>query len=308
MVDISVVIPVYNEEKNVAILHKKVKEVLDTLNKKYEIIFINDGSKDRTYEELLKLKKVKIINFRKNFGQSAAMDAGFKAIKGEIVVSMDGDLQNDPVDIPRLIAKLDEGYDVVSGWRKRRKDSLQKNFFSIFASRLRRKILKTNLHDFGCSLKAYRKECFKNFDLMGEMHRYIPPMLAWKGFRLGEVKVHHHSRKYGKTKYGLKRLFNGFLDLLYIKFWGSYSTRPLHFFGLLGFLQYGLSVVIFIEQFVKALLIKGLTVGPLLLLGVLLVITGTMFIIFGFLGEILIRTYYSKAGEKAYSIKNIVIR
>lgn len=304
--DISIVIPVYNEEKNVAILHKRVKEVLESLGKKYEIIFINDGSEDRTYEELLKLKKVKIINFRKNFGQSAAMDAGFKAAKGDIVVSMDGDMQNDPGDVPQLIDKLDEGYDVVSGWRKKRKDSLQKKLFSRFASRLRRRILKTNLHDFGCSLKAYRRECFENFNLMGEMHRYIPPMLAWKGFRIGEVKVNHFSRKYGKTKYGFKRLFKGFLDLLYIKFWGTYSTRPLHFFGLLGFFQYGLSLLIFVEQFVKALILLRLTVGPLLLLGVLLVITGTMFIIFGFLGEVLIRTYYSKTNEAPYSIKEII--
>lgn len=304
--DISVVIPVYNEERNVAILHRQLIAVLDTLKQKYEIIFVDDGSKDQTVTELLKLKKVKIIQLRKNFGQSAAMDAGFKAAQGRYVISLDGDLQNDPQDIPRLIAKLETGYEVVSGWRQKREDNFQKRIFSRLAGWLRRRMFKINIHDYGCSLKIYKKECLQDFNLYGEMHRYIPALLAGKGYRIGEIKVQHHPRKFGKTKYGFNRLIKGFLDLLYIKFWGSYSTRPLHFFGLLGILQYAGSGIIFIEQIIKAILIKKLAVGPLLLLAVLMIITGTIFIIFGFLSEILIRTYYSKNNETAYSIKQMV--
>ncbi|MBU1622435.1 MAG: glycosyltransferase family 2 protein [Nanoarchaeota archaeon] len=306
--DISIVIPTYNEEKNVPILHQKLVEVLSHLKLKYEIIFVDDGSTDQTYSNLLELKPVKIIRLRKNFGQSAAMDAGFKAANGKLIVAMDADLQNDPRDIPLLIEKLNQGYDLVSGWRKKRNDSLQKKLFSRFASWLRRKLFKINIHDYGCSLKIYKKECLQNFDLYGEMHRYIPAILANKGFKVGEIKVAHHSRKYGKTKYGLNRIFKGFLDLFYIKFWNDYSSRPLHFFGLLGVMQYCLSGIIFIEQIIKAFMVKALAVGPLLLLGILLVITGTIFIMFGFLGEILIRTYYSKIEDTPYTIKETIIK
>lgn len=306
--DISVVIPAYNEERNVAILHQKLVEVLTQLKKQFEIIFVDDGSTDTTFQQLQKLKPVKIICFRKNFGQSAAMDAGFKAAQGKLIISLDADIQNDPRDIPRLIEKLNQGYDLVSGWRKRRHDSLQKKIFSQFAGWLRRKLFRINIHDYGCSLKIYRKECLEHFDLYGEMHRYIPAIMANKGFKIGEIEVRHHPRRYGKTKYGLNRLLKGFLDLFYIKFWGDYSTRPLHFFGLLGFMQYFLSIIIFIEQTIKAVMIKKLAIGPLLLLGVLLVITGTIFIMFGFLGEILIRTYYSKTEQAPYAIKEIIKR
>ena len=233
-INISVIIPVYNEEKNVSILHNSLKKVLDKLKRTYEIIFIDDGSDDNTLKELVKLKKIKIIKFRKNFGQTAAMSAGFRAAKGKIIISMDGDLQNDPKDIPRLIKKINEGYDVVSGWRFKRKDSISKKFFSKIANFFRRKLINDNIHDSGCSLKIYKKECIESIDLYGEMHRYIPALLGWKGFKIGEVKVEPHARKYGKTKYGLARVFKGLLDLINVWFWRKYSFRPLHIFGGLG--------------------------------------------------------------------------
>lgn len=293
---ISVIIPTYNEEENVKILHAELKAVLNQLRQPYEIIFIDDGSRDRTFENLLELrkkdKKVKLIRFRKNFGQTAAMDAGFKAAKGDVIIAMDSDLQNDPADIPLLLQKIDEGYDVVSGWRWNRKDSLSKKLFSFVANIMRRRLTRETIHDSGCSLKAYRKECFKGLDLYGEMHRYIPAILAWRGFRVGEVKVNHRPRMYGKTKYNVRRVFKGFFDLLFIKFWNDYSTRPIHFFGSIAFFQYFLAGLILVEQVIKAFIVRALNLGPLLVLAAVLVITGSLTFLFGFLAEILIRTYY----------------
>ena len=194
---ISVVVPVYNEEGNVALLHKRVSVVLDKLGYLWEIIFINDGSTDGTLVELKKLSPVKIINFRKNFGQTAALDAGIKAATGEVIVTMDGDNQNDPADIPNLLKKLDEGYDVVSGWRWQRKDSRSKKLISRGARFLRRFFINDGIHDSGCTLKAYRKECFDHFDLYGEIHRFIPGMLKWQGFKVTEIKVNHLPRTSG---------------------------------------------------------------------------------------------------------------
>jgi len=310
MLDISIVIPVYNEERNLLTLYKELREVLESLRKTYEIIFVDDGSKDRSYFILKDIaskdRKVKVIKLRKNFGQTAALVAGIDYSNGKIIITMDSDLQNDPKDIPSLIDKINKGYDVVSGWRFKRKDSFFKKLSSFISNKIARKLTKLDLHDFGCTLKAYKKEAIKGIGLYGEMHRYIPALIAMKGFKICEVKVNHRKRKYGKTKYGLDRLLKGFLDLLYIKFWSSYSTRPLHFFGLLGFVQYALSLLIVIEQIIKAVVIKNFTVGPLLLLAVLLIITGTLFIIFGFLSEILIRAYYSQNKEKTYSIEKII--
>src|SRR3989338_11591369 len=198
--DISIVIPVHNEEKNVGILHSYLRKVLDPMKGKYEIIFVDDGSTDNTFKELLKLKKAKIIKFRKNFGQTASMAAGFRAAQGKIIISMDGDLQNDCRDIPKLVKKINEGYDVACGWRYDRKDNIFKNTASKIANSIRGRLIKENIHDSGCSLRAYRKECFDDVELFGEMHRYIPALLGWKGFKITEVKVRHHVRKYGSTK------------------------------------------------------------------------------------------------------------
>ena len=231
---LSIVIPVYNEEENVAQLHQEILSVIRKLNKTFEIIFVNDGSEDKTLEELRGLKPIKIIDFRKNFKQTAALDAGIKEARGNIIITMDGDLQNDPADIPLLLTKLNEGYDVASGWRWQRKDSFVKKIISRSANLLRRFFINDHINDSGCTLKAYRQECFENFDLYGEMHRFIPALLIWRGFKVVEVKVNHRPRVAGKTKYTLSRIFKGLIDMMAVWFWRKFSTRPLHIFGGAG--------------------------------------------------------------------------
>lgn len=308
--DISIVIPVYNESGNLEILYNKLRAVLNILNKRYEIIFIDDGSKDNSFEILKNLnekdKNVKIIKFRKNFGQTAALDAGFKLAKNEIVIQMDGDLQNDPEDIPNLINKLDK-YDVVVGWRYKRKDPLSKTIPSLIARYLRKKITKERIHDSGCSLKAIKKICLNDLNLYGEMHRFIPTLLIWKGFKIGEVKVRHNPRRYGKTKYNFTRIIRGFLDLMNAKFWADYSTRPLHFFAKISFLLIFLGVIIVAYKFFIALLYFGISldVGPMLLAAVLFIIVGIQFFSFGFISELQVRNYFSEKKNKPYQIEKI---
>lgn len=311
---LSVVIPVYSEEGNILLLCKEIDETLSNLVKKaqisgYEIIFVNDGSRDRTQEILESLKKekgskIRIIQFRKNFGQTLALKAGFELAKGDLIVTMDGDLQNDPKDIPKLIDKLNEGYDAASGWRFRRKDKFTKKIASRMMNNLRSRLIGDNLHDYGCSLKIYRKECLKDLELSGELHRFITAYLFIKGYRIGEVRVNHRPRKSGRTKYKFNRGINGILDLFYLKFWSSYSDRPLHFFGRLGIYQWILAGVIGIEQIIKAIIINELTFGPLLALASMLVITGLLFIIFGFLSETTSRIYLKN--RQIYSIKKTI--
>ncbi len=304
--DTSIIIPVHNEEENIKILYDKLVKVLNSLKKKYEIIFIDDGSTDDTYNELLKLKKVKIIKFRKCFGQTSAMDAGFKEAQGDILISMDGDLQNDPEDIPKLLKKLNEGYDVVCGWRYNRKDSSEKKIFSKMANFLRLLLIKDPVHDSGCSLRAYKKECFNDLDLMGEMHRFIPAILRWKGFKISEVKVSHHPRKYGRTKYGFNRLIRGILDLLTIVFWRKYSSRPLHLFGGFGVVLMGLGFLLGVGLIIaRQFFGHSLGQSQLPLAAVLLAIMGVQFFISGLLADISIKNYYSN-GRRAYSIEKIV--
>ncbi len=295
-VEYSIVLPVYNEQDNILPLYQELTPVLHSLGHPYEIIFVDDGSTDHTFERIRLLaahdKRLRIVKFRRNFGQTAALDAGIKHATGNIIITLDADLQNDPKDIPRLLAKMREGYDVVSGWRWKRKDSFFKRFFSRFANRLRRWLTGETIHDSGCTLKVYKRECFKDITLYGEMHRYIPAILRFKGFRIGELPVHHRQRKYGTTKYNFKRLFKGFFDLLFIKFWNDFSTRPIHFFGTAATAQFVLAFVILIEQIIKAFIIRELLLGPLLILSVMLIITGFLTFIFGFLAEIMIRLYY----------------
>jgi len=311
--DLSVIIPCYNEERSILPLYNHVKEVLDTLSASHEIIFVDDGSTDRTLEQMQFAKqqdpKVKILQLKRNYGQSSAFDAGFRNATGEIVFTMDGDLQNDPEDFPRLINKLHSGYDMVSGWRKRRKDTFGKILFSRIARVLRTLLVKDVVHDSGCALKAYRKETLAHIELFGEMHRYIPAILQHAGFKVGEIKVRHHKRKFGVTKYGWKRVVKGFLDLLYLKFWMDYATRPLHFFGSLGILQIGLGVLILLYKVIQSIILiyQGVVVfaSPLLILGTLLIILGMLFIFFGFITEILVRTYFKTGHERPYIIGNI---
>jgi glycosyltransferase involved in cell wall biosynthesis len=310
----SVIIPVYNEEKNIFPLFGELKDSLISLFSKkkirtFEIIFVNDGSTDGTQKnlELLKAKNKQIltvIEFRKHFGQTPALKAGFSIARGDLIVTMDGDLQNDPEDIKRLIEKIDQGYDAVSGWRYERKDSFAKKVLSQIMNFFRKKVIGDNLHDYGCALKIYKKECVKDLRLVGELHRYITAYLYIKGYKIGEIKVNHRERKTGRTKYRFNRGINGILDLFYLKFWSDFSDRPLHFFGRIGIYQWVLAVFIVIEQSIKAILVKELRFGPLLALSLLLAITGLLVIIFGFLFETLSRIYSKQ--EEVYSIKKIL--
>ncbi|MFH1770970.1 MAG: glycosyltransferase family 2 protein [archaeon] len=308
-IEISVVVPAYNEEENIFPMYKAVTEVLGPLGKPYEIIYVDDGSTDRTVEELKKVcakdKHVKAVIFRKNFGQTAAMDAGFKQAQGRVIFPMDADLQNDPKDIPRLLKKLDEGYDVVSGWRKNRRDTFFKKFVSRGANLLRKLIINDKIHDSGCTLKAYKKKCFEGITLYGEMHRFIPAILEWKGYKVTELVVRHHSRKYGQTKYGMKRTIKGFLDMLVMKFWMQYSTRPIHLFGSSGLLMtfFGILIGAYLA-FIK--IFFGASIGnrPLLILSVLLMVLGVQLIMFGFLADILVKVYYRDVPN--YSVEKVI--
>jgi len=304
---ISVIIPAYNEEGNVAVLFEKIKKAL--AGRDYEVIFIDDGSTDRTFERLdnIKDKHLKIIKFRKNFGQTAAWSAGFSQAKGDILVTLDADLQNDPNDIPRLLEKIDEGYDAVSGWRVNRHDKFSKKVFSKVANRLRGFLVKDPIHDAGCSLKAYRKECFKELELYGEMHRYVIALLNWKGFKIGEVPVKHYFRHSGKTKYGLGRVWKGMLDLINVWFWKKYSNRPLHVFGGLGILLMivsGLFGVLLLYWRLKGEI--SLINSSLPTLAVLGMIIGVQFFVSGLLADIAIKNYYGHNGRKTYSIERVV--
>lgn len=309
---LSAIIPLYNEEQNVKPMYVELKEALEELVnikkiKSYEIIFINDDSKDSTQKNLEDMKKtessVKIIQFRRNFGQTAALKAGFDCSTGDLIVTMDGDMQNDPKDIKKLIEKLDEGYDVVSGWRFNRKDKFGKKIASRMMNNLRQIIIGDYLHDYGCSLKIYKKECIKDLELFGELHRYITAYLYIKGYKIGEAKVNHRPRKRGKTKYKFNRGLNGIFDLFFLKFWASYSHQPLHFFGRAGAYQLIFAFFILLEQIIKAYFVGELTFGPLLAFSALLVTTGMLTIIFGFIFEMLSRLYFKD--KNIYSVSKI---
>lgn len=308
MKELSIVIPAYNEQKNVSLLYNKLKEVLTSMKKSYEIIFVDDGSTDSTFLELENIQKkdlnVIVIKFRGNFGQTFALDAGFKAARGKVIISMDADLQNDPADIPILLTKMKEGYDVVSGWRRNRKDPLLKRIISKGAYLLRKILFKDEIHDSGCTLKAFKRECFDDLDLFGEMHRFIPAMLSWQGFKVAEVVVGHHKRKYGKTKYTIKRVIKGFLDMIVVKFWMGYSSRPIYLFGGFGLLMVIVGFVIGLYLSIQKILAYDsytLSNRPLLLLSILLIIMGVQFVVSGLLADIVIKTYYRKG--KPYKIE-----
>ncbi len=308
--EISIVIPVFNEEDNIRPLYEELKKVLNN-TKSYEIIFVDDGSTDRTFEILKRIRKkdnnLKVIKLRKNFGQTAAISAGIDYSKGKILVFMDGDMQNDPRDIPKLIKEIKQGSDVVSGWRHDRKDSVSKRLFSKISNSLAKNITGVPIHDFGCTLKAYRREAIEELKLYGEMHRYIPALLAWDGFTITEVKVNHRKRKHGETKYSTSRLLNGFLDLINIKFLIKYSNKPMYFFGIIGmillFLGFLSGVYLIFLKFAY-----NITLGdrPLLLLSILLIILGIQFITFGFFSSMILKTYYNNPNNKTYKVKTIL--
>jgi len=307
-VDISVVVPVYNEAKNIYELFHSLNGVLEKTNRAYQIIFVDDGSRDDSLKMLKDLKKkeanLKVIALRRNYGQTAAIDAGIKSSSGKVIITIDGDLQNDPQDIPNLLRELEKGYDVVSGWRYQRNDSFIRDALSKLAYLLREFILADKVHDSGCTLKAFRRECFDGLNLYGEMHRFIPAVLAWKGFSIGEVKVSHQARRYGKSKYSLTRVIKGFLDLLVLRFWMQYSGRPIHLFGVVGviLLLLGFSSGAYLT-FIKLYFHAQLAGRPLLFLTILLVVTGVQFIVFGILADIMIQIYYGANDRRIYNIK-----
>ena len=306
-IDISVVVPVYNEEGNVTELHKKIVDACKNLDKSWEIIFVDDGSTDKTVSICKKLTPLTLIEFRKNFGQTAAFDAGFKQSRGEIVITMDGDLQNDPADIPLLLDKMQEGYDVVSGWRFDRKDSFSKRFFSRTADKLRKILLKDTIHDSGCSLKAYNGNALRNIDLFGEMHRFIPALLELDGYKVGEVKVSHHPRIHGVTKYNWKRSIKGFVDMISIWFWRKYASRPLHFFGGSGVILILSGMMILIWMAIEKLFLNtSLSERIWPLMGVFLVMLGVQFFVFGLLADIMIKNYFKTRGRMNYAVKSTI--
>ena len=309
---LSILIPVFNEEGNVSLLHDKLTTTLKKTGRLYEIIFIDDGSTDGTLEALLDISRMnpnlKVISFTRNFGQTAALSAGIDFSKGDIIIPMDGDLQNDPEDILNFLQKIEEGYDVVSGWRKSRKDPfLTRRLPSIIANRIISLIGGVHLHDYGCTLKAYRRDILKNIKLYGEMHRFIPIYAQWIGARVSEIPVRHFPRGSGFSKYGMSRVFKVILDLMVVKFLLSYSQKPIYVFGGMGLLMIlGAFISGGYAIYLKLFKEVSFILTPLPLLSVLLLMLGFLSILMGFLAEILTRTYYESQGKPTYQIKETI--
>lgn len=306
MVDISVVLPAYNEGKNVIPMYKNLKFVLDRLEKSYEIIFVDDGSRDRTFENLAMInkedKKLRVIQFQRRFEKAAALSAGFIEAKGDIIITMDADLQDDPREIPRFLEKLNSGYDIVVGWKYKRKDPLARIMASRLFNFLVRRLTGIKLHDSDCNFRAMRKEVIKNINVYSGLYRFIPSLANAKGYRVGEIKIVHHKRRFGRSRYGLSRLIKGFFDLLTIKFLMSYTKRPMHLFGLIGIFSTLIGFVIAAYLAVIRLLF-GQLIGnrPLLLLAILLIILGLQFISIGLIGEMITSTTHKK--EEQFVVK-----
>lgn len=313
---LSIIIPVYNEEGNVAEVCKRIYDAMHSINFQptdYEVIFVDDGSKDKTLQVLQTNKNnypnIKVIVLRRNYGQTAAMSAGFDYASGEIIILMDGDLQNDPADIPRLLEKLNEGYDVVSGYRKNRCDAFfTRRFPSFVANKLISFISGVELTDYGCSLKAYKKEVVKNIKLYGEMHRFIPIYTYWEGAKIAEIPVSHHPRKSGKSKYGLIRIVKVLLDLITIKFLADFSQKPIYLFGGFGIISFFAACVVGLKTLYERFIIDipGINLLPLVMLTMLLIVSSLLFVSFGILAEILVRIYHESQNKPVYKISKII--
>jgi glycosyltransferase involved in cell wall biosynthesis len=307
--DISVFLPVYNEEPNLRPLHAKMNEALSRLGRTAEIIYVDDGSTDGSLEVLRGLAhadpRVRVVALRRNYGQTAAMAAGIDAARGRVLIPMDADLQNDPADIVRLLNKLDEGYDVVSGWRKNRQDKLiTRKLPSMLANRLISWIGGVPLHDYGCSLKAYRRESLEDVRLYGEMHRFIPIYASWAGARVTEIPVEHHPRTMGKSKYGLSRTLKVVFDLMTIKFMASYQTKPIYVFGTFGMLAFTISILAGLYAlFLKLIHKADFVQTPLPILAVVMFAVGVQFLLMGLLAEMLVRTYHESQAKRIYAVR-----
>jgi glycosyltransferase involved in cell wall biosynthesis len=307
--DISVFLPVFNEEPNLLPLHAKLDKALKTLGRSAEIVYVDDGSSDGSLKILRDIAqfdpRVRVVALRRNYGQTAAMAAGIDAAKGKVLIPMDADLQNDPADIARLLKKLDEGYDVVSGWRKNRKDKMvTRKIPSMIANRLISWIGGVPLHDYGCSLKAYRRESLEDVRLYGEMHRFIPIYAAWAGARVTEIPVEHHARTMGKSKYGLSRTIKVVFDLMTIKFMASYQTKPIYVFGSFGMLAFAISLLsglyaVFLKIIHKADFVQT----PLPVLSIVMFAVGVQFLLMGLLAEMLVRTYHESQAKAIYAVR-----
>ena len=307
---ISIVIPAFNEAENLPFLCDEITEVMSQITDEYEVIIVNDGSSDKTQETIEKLfnndsKHIVGINFRSNFGKASALSAGFIEAQGKIIFTMDADLQDDPKEIPNFLAKIEEGFDLVSGWKKNRKDSFIKNTSSKFFNFVTSRFSRVKLHDFNCGFKAYKAEVAKSLDLYGQLHRYIPVMARNKGYRIGEIPVHHRKRKFGKSKYGPVRFVNGFLDLLTVMMLTKYFKRPAHFFGGIGSVALGFGFIIslyitFLRLFTGSIQNRL----PLFIAGILLVMVGVQLISLGLIGEMFANNY--KKEDEYSKIKKII--
>jgi len=301
---VSLVIPLYNEEESLVPLTHEIRKALYELKYMWEVIFVDDGSRDKSLEVLRDIsnkdKRFKYISFRKNYGKSAALQVGFKQVSGDIIVTMDADLQDDPYEIPNLINKLNEGFDLVSGWKKKRMDPFIKRKSSKFFNFITRLISGIKIHDFNCGLKAYRREVVENIKVYGELHRYMPVLAGWQGYTVSEIEVKHRPRRYGKTKFGISRFFKGFIDLITVIFTTRYIKRPMHLFGFFGAVSFFIGLIV--NGYLTIEWISGhyLSNRPMLFLGMLLIIVGVQFFSVGLLGEMLVNNFMS---EKEYEIK-----
>jgi glycosyltransferase involved in cell wall biosynthesis len=306
--ELSILIPLFNEEESLLELYHKITDVLQNYQRSYEIVFIDDGSTDRSFEVLQQLhrqdQRIRVYQFRKNYGKSAGLACGFDVVKGKYVITMDADLQDDPDEIPSLIAQLEQGFDMVSGWKKKRYDPFIKRNTSKIYNRVTSLVSGLKLHDFNCGLKAYRSDVVKEIQVYGQLHRFIPVLAHWQGFKVSEIVVKHHPRKFGKTKFGPFRFAAGLLDLFTVIFLNKFKTRPLHLFGSIGVILFLVGIAINIYLAAERIFARQfLSNRPLLFLGVLLVIVGVQFISIGLLGEMITETQKKKLD---YSLKNIL--
>jgi len=311
--NLSLIVPVYNEQETLPLLFDAIHEVMQPLNQTWEVILVDDGSRDNSLDVLKEyaLKDsdhIRVISFRRNFGQTAAIAAGLDYAQGEIIVLLDADMQNDPADIPMMLAKLDEGYDLVSGWRKYRKDNaLTRNFPSMLANRLISRVTGVHLHDYGCTLKAYRRDVLEGFRLYGEMHRFIPVFADSVGAKITEMPVRHHPRKFGKTKYGLERTAKVVLDLFTVKFLVSYSSKPIYLFGGAGGLLMVSSAIIMLYLFIRRIFfLVAIANSPLLQMSAMFFILGFQSILLGLIAELLVRTYHESQRKPTYTVRTMI--